>query len=121
MGRTFEGEPQRVGQEDEGHRHGRAEAAPGRPQPPDDIAPVAHRAIEDEQDDGHHRADGHDDEDLGAQEILHGHQQAESDAHRHRSSPLAHQELVQAPHDEGHQDEDPRHQVSAGQVDEDER
>ncbi len=68
-----------------------------------DKAPLRHdEGIAHEQYEPHHAGDGHDDEDLGAQEELYDDQETEHSAHEHGAASLTDEQLVQAGDDERH-------------------
>jgi hypothetical protein len=98
-------------------------AAAARPTPPGggaELGPVSHGGSAGHQGQAHGHHDGQDDQHLGADEELHGHQEAEHHPGHHRAAAAAEEQFVEAGHDEGWDEGHAQHEMGVGQADEDE-
>ena len=77
--------------------------------------------VDKDEDAAHDGGDAHEDEQLGADEELDGHGDAEEQAADHGAASLPGQELVETEHQQGRHRRHRQHQMAVGEPDEDER
>ena len=64
VGGTFKGDPEGIGEKDGGDGAGHGQTTKGGAGPTDHVTPPAHSAIDENDDDGHDGAEGHDRRDI---------------------------------------------------------
>ncbi len=117
---TGQGEPHRVGEQDAGRGRGGDQTHRGVVNAAPELGRMPEGGSDDDDADADHRGDGHDHQDLGADEELEGDQQPEHHPDPYRTTTPSDQQLVQAGHDQRRDEGHPEHQVGVGETDQDE-